>query len=121
MPKTEGLSSLIKRIKSINARFRTLKDQDGPLADRLRNAKDALIDEMAGACPHPGMIAMRGLRRKNAPSVPAARLCERCGFCETAPRPSGLPKRPGTVTRFLDVEDYLIRQGLALKRLGINI
>ncbi|HTK05400.1 MAG TPA: hypothetical protein VL500_07480 [Candidatus Eisenbacteria bacterium] len=121
MPKTKALSSFIKRIKRINARFRSLKDQDGPLADRLRNAKDSLIDEMASACPHRTMIAIRGFKRRNAPSVPALRLCERCGFCESAPRPSGLPKRPGTLTQFLPVEDYALRQGLALKRLGINI
>ena len=121
MPGSKGLSSLVKSIRRINARFRTLKDQSGPLADRLRTAKDRLIDEMAAACRHERMIAMRGLRRRNLPSVPALRLCERCGFCESAPKASGLPLRPGTMTQFLDLEDYFVRQGLALKRLGINI
>jgi len=121
MPPRRGIGSFVARIKRINARFRTLKDHDGPLADRLRAAKDALIDAMASACPHQNMIAMRGLRRRNTPSVPAMRLCERCGHCETAPLPSGLPRHPGTSVQFLSIEDYVVRQGRALRRLGINI
>lgn len=119
MEASKGLSALKKAIRSINARFRRLKDQDGPLADRLRAKKDALIDAMAAGCPGHRFIAMRG-RKASAtrPAVPALRLCERCGHCERVeaggPRPSGR-------VQVLPLEEYALRQGAILKKLGINV
>jgi len=122
MPKRPSLAPLISRIKRINARFRTLRDQDGPMADRLRSEKDALIDAMAAACGHPAMIAMAGRKHGcGKPSVPPLRLCERCGFCERPAEGTRVGRRPGSEVEVLPLEEYALRQGRALRRLGINV
>ena len=122
MEARQGLSSLKARIKRLNARFRRLKRQDGPLAARMRSEKDALIDAMAAACAHEKMIAMKGRKAARGKTpVPPLRLCERCGFCERSPDGSPVGRRRGTEVTVLPFEDYVLRQGLALKKLGINI
>lgn len=122
MAQRQGLSRLRARIRRINARFRRLRDRDGPLAERLRSEKDALIDAMAAACVHPSMIATAGRRAaRGTLGVPRLRLCERCGHCERPPAGTRLRRRPGTDVAVLPLGEYVLRQGRALKKLGINV
>ncbi len=108
-------------IKRINARFRTLKDKDGPLAASLIDRKDELIDAMAAACPHPEIIGTRGsaawgpMRLRVGPR----RICARCGHCEV--RQEGGYGALSGASRTVPLGDYLERQGAILKRLGINL
>lgn len=122
MPRSPSLRPFIDRIRGINVRFRSLKDHAGPLADRLRTEKDGLIDAMAASCAHPTMIATAGRRAAHGkPAVPPLRLCPRCGFCERPPEGARVGRRPGSDVDVLPLEDYVLRQGLVLRKLGINI
>lgn len=110
-------------IRALNARFRKLKKQNGPMADRLAATKDALIDAMVAQCGHPEIIGTRGARRYGVMRMafPPRRLCVACGHCES--RTSNAPFRllAGKKVALYSVDEYLVRQGVALKRLGINI
>ncbi|KPJ85961.1 hypothetical protein AMJ57_01015 [Parcubacteria bacterium SG8_24] len=118
----KSVTACVKEIRRINTRFRRLKDKDGQEAERLMAAKDGLIDEMSGICPHPSVIATRGRRRGGLPRGAPRRICPRCGFSEAKmfqPRyPLVLTGRP---TTYLPLDEYLIRQGQILRRLGINL
>jgi len=108
----------------INALFRKRNiDDDSDEADRLRRRKDELIDEMASLCGHPSVIATRG-SRSHGPHrgwFSARRICERCGWCESLFCQREFRQLAGKPTAFFDPDDYLIREGLILKKLGINI
>jgi hypothetical protein len=121
-PKVKSLAACVAAIKRLNARFRRLKKKDGPLALRLAQAKDRLIDAMAALCAHPEVIGTNGTRSYGAMGVPVGprRLCRRCGLCEV-PREGAYQSLEGKRSRTLPFDDYLVEQGKVLKRLGINI
>lgn len=122
MPKRRSITSCVEEIRSINRRFRQLKNKDGPTAQRLCQEKDALIDEMIALCHHPSVIAMGGVAaRGGRPPVAARRFCTRCGHCESEGRDGSFGALANAVALRLSLDDYLLRQGLVLQRLGINI
>ena len=123
MAKKRSVTACVKEIKAINARFRTLKNEDGPLADKLRNRKDALIDEMAALCPHPSLAATAGARNHGLMKVrvSARRICQRCGCCELLSAKDRKGALAGRLATVMSVDDYAMEQGRILKRLGINI
>lgn len=117
-----SVSRCVAEIKIINALFRRHPDMDEVEAQRLREKKDGLIDEMAELCPHSEMIAGRSPRKKFGPHGISRRICPRCGYCEMLPnkrRPKD--RKGGSGAVFLPWDEYLSREGAILKRLGINI
>lgn len=123
-PKKRSVTACVAEIKAINRIFRRRPDMPDSEAQTLMEQKDRLIDEMAGLCPHPKVIATSGARRPGVPSRPM-RICSRCGFCETHP---GSGRFRVLTTRhesrqvvLLPAEQYVDWQGWILKKLGINI
>jgi len=123
-PKKRSVTACVAEIKAINRTFRRQPDMPDSEAQPLMEQKDRLIDEMAGLCPHPKVVAMSVSRRSGSPSRPM-RICSRCGFCEihqTGGRFKVLTTRhPSRQVVSLPPEEYFGWQGWILKRLGINI
>jgi len=117
-----SVSAIVREIKAINARFRKLRNKDGPLADRLRDRKDALIDEMEAICPHPSVIETKGAKAHGPMKrqVAGRRICPRCGMCELDGDDVHVTLRDRKAET-LSVDEYSVAQGRILKRLGINI
>ncbi len=113
MPTQRSVSACIAEIKSINQRFRELKNKDGPVAEKLIDEKDRLIDEMGRLCDHPSVLAVRGSKGR--------RICPACGFCESSPTNSDYKVLTGRPTTTLSLDDYLLQEGQVVKKLGINI
>lgn len=114
------IGDCVADIKKLNAFFRAHPDLPDDRALPLMQEKDRLIDEMAGLCPHPKVIGTRGTRRLGQ-RLPARRICPRCGFCEALSGKSYFPVLGSRPTEFFSAAEYLIREGLILKKLGINI
>lgn len=110
MPKPRSISACIAEIRRINGQFRSLKNKNGRVADILITEKDRLIDEMAAQCEHPEVLATRGKKS-------GRRICAKCGCSEMNPY-TILVDRP---TTDLPLDAYLLREGLLLKKLGINL
>jgi len=118
-----SVTACVAEIKAINKLFRQRPDMPDAEADPLMERKDRLIDEMAGLCPHPRVIATAGVRRRGLPRR-SIRICSRCGFCEAHSQPErfqALAAAKGREVISLPADEYVIRQGLILKKLGINL
>ncbi len=122
--KKRSVTACVAEIKAINRAFRRRPDMPEAEAQPLMEQKDRLIDEMAGLCPHPKVVATAGARRSGVPSRPI-RICSRCGYCET--RPAGrrfqvlATRHASRQVVTLPPEDYLTWQGWILRKLGINL
>lgn len=123
MSERRDIPSITAEIRRLNARFRGLKDKDGPRADAMREQKDALIDEMQAMCPHPEVFATKGARSHGVRGMPFAsrRVCAACGRSEAETFGDGVTSLKGRPTAWLPVDGFLIKEGRILKRLGINL
>jgi hypothetical protein len=119
--KKRTVAACARDIRRINARFRRERDMPEDEADRLMTEKDRLIDEMAELCDHPRVLAAKGSRRKGARVSRPRRICARCGLCESLVLQDSFRKLAGRPTTFYPHDEYLIEEGLVLKRLGINL
>jgi len=115
-----SISDCVADIKRLNFFFRDNPNLPEDQALPLMQEKDRLIDEMAGLCPHPKVIATRGARKPGR-GLRARRICPRCGYCEALSGKSYFPVLSGRPTDFFSPAEYLIREGLILKKLGINL
>lgn len=121
MPKT--MKEYVREIRQLNARFRKLKKHDGKLGDRLAERKDALIDAMQHEHRHrtayetPGSPSNGPFGLGGGPQ----RFCPGCGLADQPSAPDGYKQLGAARVIPLEHDDYLVRQGRALKRLGINI
>lgn len=124
MDTKRSITACVAEIRALNSVFRRRPNMPEAEADPLRERKDRLIDEMAGLCSHPLVIGASVVRRMGMPDR-AIRICDRCGFCETHEVPGRFQtlakKRASRQVIILPIDDYLIRQGLILKKLGINL
>ncbi len=119
MPIIRTRTTCLSGIKRINRRFRKLKKQNGPVAERLRREKDRFIDQMAALCYHLEVIGTRGAKAYGPMKVRVAphRICTKCGYCEAG----GFKTLRGKPVTMLPLSEYIVEQGLILKRLGINV
>jgi len=121
MPKTTTDYALA--IKRINAQYRKLKDLESKTAAKLRDRKDALIDAMQAKHRHRTIYETSGSPSNGRLSLGGGpqRICAGCGLAEQPSAPDGYQQLASG--RVIDVVhgEYKIRQGLILKRLGINL
>ena len=88
-------------------------DRRGPDPAALQDGLDA----MAALCAHPDVLASTGARPRFSPR----RICPKCGLTELQtgdPQNRALVGRP---TTHVSVDEYLVREGLVLRKLGINL
>lgn len=120
--KRRSVTACIAEIRKLNTTFRKNPDMPERKSSPLMERKDALIDEMERLCAHPKVIATRGSKKRGLPSVPR-RMCGKCGCCETLflqPRFKVLTGRNREVV-MLPANDYMLQQGLILRKTGVNI
>jgi hypothetical protein len=115
-----SVSDCVADIKRLNSFFRDNPGLPEDQALPLMQEKDRLIDEMAGLCPHPRVVATHGGRKRGL-SLRPRRICPRCGHCEALFGKSYFQVLVGRPTDFFSPVEYLIQEGLVLKRLGINL
>ena len=121
MPKS--IKEYVKEIREVNAEFRKLKKPEGKAGGRLAERKDALIDAMQKGHAHrtayetPGSPSNGPFGLGGGPQ----RFCPTCGLVDQPSAPDGYKLLGAVRVVPLDHDAYLVRQGLALKRLGINL